>query len=208
MDEAVADAKRSMRAAMKRSLAAVSARDAAAWSRAVVEAIWDAPAFAAAGVVMVYAALPGEVDLQALADRALLMGKIVCWPRVNWEQQTMDAVAMERADWASAGLGVMGRFGIVEPGPDGIVISQRTLAARGLVLVPGLAFDEQGGRLGRGAGLYDRFLAPWRSERDRAAGSGLVLGVCFDQQMVGRVPMSSEDVAMEGIVSQRGLMLC
>lgn len=207
MDESIAEAKRALRARMKGVLAAVPSDDAVVWSAAIVAVIEGSEAFARAGIVMIYSAMPGEVDLSALASRALVLGKAVCWPRVDWETGSMDAVAMDRADWADAGLGVVRRFGVVEPDGALAAVGMDELARDGLLLVPGLAFDAAGGRLGRGAGFYDRFLARWRSAGGAAGGGGKVFGVCFQCQIVPRVPMSAEDVPMQAIVSESGLML-
>jgi 5-formyltetrahydrofolate cyclo-ligase len=208
MDEPTAQAKQTLRLNMKGTLAAVPSADAAAWSADIVAHIAASEAFARARLVMIYAAMPGEVDLAALASSALVLGKKVCWPRVDWDTGAMDAVAMERADWVRAGLGVVRRFGVIEPADELPAIDMPELARNALLLIPGLAFDRNGGRLGRGAGFYDRFLSRWHAARRETGGTGAVFGVCFACQIVPRVPMSREDVPIEAIVCESGLMLC
>ena len=72
--------------------------------------------------------------------------------------------------------------------------------ARDVILTPGLAFDRTGGRLGRGAGFYDRFL-----ERAKLSTSAPVLGVCFAEQLVDRVPADTHDVGVGMLVTQEGV---
>lgn len=91
---------------------------------------------------------------------------------------------------------VRGAFGVMEP-PGGANAASPT--GFDLILVPGLAFDRSGGRLGRGRGYYDRFLA---------AASGLKAGVCFDDQLVGDVPREAHDVAMDVLVTPSGIIAC
>ena len=85
-----------------------------------------------------------------------------------------------------------GRYGVREPERD----EPAPRGAIQLIVIPGLAFDRQGGRMGYGAGYYDRFL------RHRAARRG---GVCFEAQLVERVPRGAHDVRMEILVTERGV---
>ncbi|MCR9204243.1 MAG: 5-formyltetrahydrofolate cyclo-ligase [Halobacteriovoraceae bacterium] len=64
-----------------------------------------------------------------------------------------------------------------------------------LLLIPGLAFDKSGGRLGRGKGFYDRFLAEFK---------GLKVGICFEEQLINTVPREDHDVNVDFVVSERG----
>ncbi len=82
-----------------------------------------------------------------------------------------------------------GRFGIREPRDTCAKIPLNRLD---LILVPGLAFDLDGRRLGRGKGYYDRLLAPYR---------GQACGVAFDQQIVPEVPAGSLDVRLSYILT-------
>ncbi|MGP1345643.1 MAG: 5-formyltetrahydrofolate cyclo-ligase [Phycisphaerales bacterium] len=206
--------KRALRTEMRGVLSGVSIDEHRCWSAGVCDHIAGSPEFDRAGVVAVFGAIPGEVDLTGLVVRALKGGKRVAWPRVSWDTGAMEMVAMDRADWASGGGGVGGRFGLVEPSPEFAGLSMDDLVgARPLVLAPGLAFDREGRRLGRGAGFYDRFLGAMRSVAGRAPGArfarGVVaLGVCFGVQLVERVPADANDEAMDAIVTEHGLIIC
>ena len=80
-----------------------------------------------------------------------------------------------------------GAYHIMEP----IGTPFTDLAQIDLALIPGLAFDAQGHRLGRGKGYYDRFLAAF---------TGTTIGVCFDFQKVAEVPVDAHDIAVNRVV--------
>jgi 5-formyltetrahydrofolate cyclo-ligase len=89
-------------------------------------------------------------------------------------------------------------FGIPEPRLEGGELFDPRNAPRTAVIVPGLAFDRMGSRMGRGGGYYDRFLG-------RAAlGTALKIGVCWELQIIDRVPTDSHDVSMDWICHERG----
>ena len=93
-----------------------------------------------------------------------------------------------------------GRFDILEPGVDAPEADNQLLASpQVLWLVPGISFDAQGGRLGRGGGFYDRLLA-------RVSGPNI--GLAFHCQLVDTVPREIHDVLMEWIVTEKGVVYC
>lgn len=83
------------------------------------------------------------------------------------------------------------RWGILEPEPDAPEASAEQIDA---FVCPGIAFDKRGGRLGLGAGYYDRFLCRKRPD-------ALLIGIGYDWQLVDRVPMEAHDVPMHYFVS-------
>lgn len=68
-----------------------------------------------------------------------------------------------------------------------------------LILVPGVAFDSEGGRLGRGRGFYDQFLAQ---------AEGFRVGVCFSEQVVASIPMEAHDHRMDALLTPGGIIYC
>lgn len=93
---------------------------------------------------------------------------------------------------------VAGRHGIREPGANA---GRVELGEIDLVLVPGVAFDGGCHRLGRGGGFYDRFLA------QAGLGRAWMLGVGFGVQLVERVPRSSHDRQVDGVVTDRAIVM-
>lgn len=111
----------------------------------------------------------------------------IALPRVEGEHLIFHAVpALERL--------TTGRFGIREPDPDAAV---QVLPDEGdTILVPGLAFDRRGGRLGRGGGFYDRFLERWPN--------AFRVGVAFSSQLIESVPCEAHDVRVDAVVTEDG----
>jgi len=117
------------------------------------------------------------------ADRAVAL------PRVQGDRMEM-FVTGSREEL------VPGAFGVLEPSDSAVPMEP---SAIDVILVPGLAFDRSGGRLGRGKGYYDKYLA---------GASGLKVGVCFDEQIVGTIPHEAHDRAMDAVVTPSGIILC
>lgn len=181
-------AKQSIREQVRARVAAASPADRARWSAGACVRLAAADAFGAAGSVMIYWPLPPELDVSGIARAALAAGKRVCLPRMDWESKRISPVEI-------ADLGrdlVVGRYGIQEPGPDRPVFP---LDKVDLIVVPGLAFDITGNRLGRGAGFYDRFLA----ETGMAAAT---CGVCFEIQVMDRLPTDDWDIPLNFLATE------
>jgi 5-formyltetrahydrofolate cyclo-ligase len=137
--------------------------------------------------VLFYMPLPTEIDVGPAARACLDRGVTVCLPRADWDAGTIAAVPT--AAWGE-GL-VETRYGILEPKPGTNPVD---LARLDLVVVPGLAFDAAGGRLGKGGGFYDRFLA---QPGLRAA----KVGVGLDVQVVESAPREAWDVPLDALIT-------
>lgn len=155
----------------------------------IEERIWTVPELAAARVLLVYAALPSEPPTDAIAEAGRRRGMIVTYPRCLVETREM---AIHRVE--SHGELRSGAYGIREPD---IVCPLVGLEEVDAALVPGLAWDRKGGRLGRGAGYYDRLFADprWR---------GFRCGVLFAAQEVADVPTDPWDAPLDAVVTESG----
>ena len=130
-----------------------------------------------ARAILFYAPLPEELDVWPLVTAALAAGKTVALPRFDSGINQYTACRVQNL----AGDVVPGRFGIREPGGRCVAIRLDLLD---LVLVPGVAFDLRGRRLGRGKGYYDQLLSGVH---------GATCGVAFDEQVVAEVPVEPHD---------------
>jgi len=162
--------------------------EAADRSNAVCRHVVSAPAFETAEHVVAYAARSGEVDPAVVVAAANEMRRPTYFPRVEGGH-----LRFRRALPTEL---VPGRFGIPEPSADRPVLDP---SAHGVVfLVPGLAFDRAGTRLGSGFGYYDRaFAADWA----RATRIGLV----FAARFLDRLPRDPWDVPMHLVATENGL---
>lgn len=167
---------------------ALGADERRARSARVAARVAELPAWRSARRVHAYVgAVGGEVETEPLLQGALARGVEVVCPRVEGRE-----IASYRVD-DLAGL-VPGPRGLREPSPDPArLVDPSTFD---LVLVPGLAFDRAGGRIGFGAGYYDRFLA---GLADRTA----TVGLAFSLQLLDRVPQTEADVPVDWIVTER-----
>lgn len=178
--------KRAMRERMKSLREATPEATRRAHARAIVEAVRGLEAFASAREVLSYAPVRGEVDVSALEADVRARGGRFILPRVSGEALVLHEVPEGEALHKGA-------FGIPEPSPDWPRVDP---AAIEFVLVPALAVDERGGRLGWGGGFYDRLLKHLK-DAFRCA-------VIYDFQLVSEVPQSSHDEAVHAVVSERG----
>lgn len=124
-----------------------------------------------------------------ILDAVLASNRVLLLPRVvagGLEFAAVDDLATLRT----------GRFGVPEPGASSIAVQ---LAPGDLVLVPGLAFDRSGGRLGRGGGYYDRAFPAARE-------APVLIGLAFSLQWIESVPMGPLDRRVDGVITEIGVV--
>ncbi|UCF98215.1 MAG: 5-formyltetrahydrofolate cyclo-ligase [Spirochaetaceae bacterium] len=147
--------------------------------------------------IFIYIPMGGEVDTRYIVSRAYREKKQVAIPRMQGED-----LAFYVYDGRTENL-LPNQFGILEPDPTWKLIDPFAPTGRRLlILTPGLAFDRQRRRLGRGKGFYDRFLHGLRGAHPPGSSSWAV-GLCFAEQLVESVPVSDYDEVLEGIVTDR-----
>ena len=152
----------------------------------------DQPFWRDTASILFFAPMPDEVDVWPLLEETLAVGKIATLPR--FDPASNDYLAC-RVQNSQTEVGP-GQFGIREPKA---ACPEIPLERLGLVLVPGVAFDLRGGRLGRGRGFYDRLLAEIH---------GTKCGVAFDEQIVETVPAGKLDVRMDFILTPTQCVRC
>lgn len=143
--------------------------------------------------VLVYIPFRSEADVWPLAEALLASGHRVAAPRVVRGQGRMDLYAIDGRDALTPGS-----YGIMEPGEDASAVH---FASIDVVVVPGLAFDRQGGRLGYGAGYYDRL---FRQYALADVSMPVRIGTGFGAQVVERVPMEAHDYRVDWLVTEHG----
>lgn len=184
-------AKSALRATLRGRRAALDPAKRAAASAAVCAHLRASDAYRRASTLLVYRALPGEVDLTALIEDAHASGRSLALPRVVGAELVLHAWPVVHGWLADVPGG--GSFGIREPDPAWPVLQPDRIA---LACVPGVAFDAHGGRLGRGGGYYDRLLGH--------ASRPFAVGVCFAFQRVEAVPLEPHDRHVDAVVDEDG----
>lgn len=186
-DQAVAEAKSVLRKRMRTVRAEVSARNGDAAAQALKSQFMaqiDPQKLHTEGAVIAgYMALSGELDLEPTLNALLEHGLSLTLPVTG---ELGDALVFRA--WRAGDALDMSRFGTLEPKPSAPVLEPD------VILVPLLAFDVRGNRLGFGGGYYDRTLAELRANKKIAA-----YGIAFDEQEAEDVPSDVFDAPLNGI---------
>lgn len=191
----IAQLKKVARLKLKRTLAKMSRTDIIAESRMVCERVRHWPVYERARNLALFVSMPsGELDTSMLLQSAFEDNKRVFVPRVH-QDRLMLIEAFSMADIASFEVS---SYGIPEPPLNDSKRAQPLHDDKlgiDVVLVPGLAFDRQGLRLGRGKGYYDRFL----QELDAASSDSRPVrcGVALSPQLVESVPVLEHDLPVD-----------
>lgn len=180
--------KKALRKALRRLLSQIPPEDLERRSAAACRLLFEQDEYQRAERIMIFLSSPHEVDTRQLALQAWADLKTVLAPRVTWDQRRMIPVEIQ-----SIVSGVESGFmGIREPAAG----LPYPVADIDLVIVPGLGFDEQGNRLGRGRGFYDRFLS--HPELHAVA-----CGLALEDQLVEPIPVGPSDVQVDMLVTDQ-----
>lgn len=150
-------------------------------SRSIMEQIEALPEFVQSGTIMMYWSIPGEVFTHTSIQNWASAKRIIL-PSVDGETMNLKEYTGEK-NLISGDLYQI-------PEPDGALFTDYNSIE--LIIVPGIAFDRQNNRMGRGKAYYDRFLQTL---------STVKVGICFDFQIFNHIPVDEHDVAMDKIIS-------
>jgi 5-formyltetrahydrofolate cyclo-ligase len=153
----------------------------------IAEQLWKLPAIQKAQSILFYASMPGEVDTLLMIQKAIFSGKRVSLPIVEHNQRKLIPTLISSMEDVHKGA-----YGIAEPHWD----PEKAIAVGELdaVIVPGLAFDRDHHRLGRGQGYYDRFLKTLPE-------TVTTVGLAFDFQLTECLPTEAHDVRLAEIIA-------
>lgn len=152
-------------------------------SKRVQKMLINSKEFESAKTIGAYYAFGSEVKTDMIIEQARSLGKKVALPSVEGEDLTF-------YELSSGKYLVKGRLGIMEPLPYSPVDKID------LLVVPGVAFDQQGYRLGYGKGYYDRYLAEKRT---------FSMGLAYSFQVLDRLPRSEHDMKLGAIATEDGI---
>lgn len=136
--------------------------------------------------IFIFVSMGDEVDTINIIKHALKDNKSICVPRVISKLKGMETVEIKTLEELKPG-----KFGILEPKAGNNIINAEVID---LVLLPGLAFDKAGGRLGYGGGFYDRYLLNLNKNVPK-------VGIGFDFQIIDKVIMEKYDNYIDGIIT-------
>ena len=162
------------------------------WDAAMYSGIFSSSFFLEAETIFTYVSMKEEPDTGGIIETSWRMGKKVFVPRcISGKERRMEAV--EIASWEELSPGTMG---IWEPKK---ALEGRKERGFSLMLIPCVMADKRGGRLGHGAGYYDRFLA---------SAEGVKLCLCYEALLYSKVPMEEKDIFMDYVLTEEGMISC
>lgn len=173
--------KKMLRKHMRRLREQISGREEK--SRRIAESVLRLEEVKDAKSVFCYVSFRSEVDTALLLNALWKAGKVTAVPKVDGKQ--MAFYEIHSRDDLDCGY-----CGIPEPKPGCALMQQADI-----IVMPGLAFDTEGHRLGYGGGFYDRFL--------EANPNGWKLALAFEEQIQRKIPSEKQDVRVDGIVTDR-----
>jgi len=187
------DEKKLLRTLLRTRRRALSPAEVTEKSRRVGEQLRAFPLFQQALTVVLYSADDNEVLTETIWQEALRQGKVVYYPRISADRENLEFVRRHPGDRLTPGT-----FGILIPPGDELL---SRLCETDLVLTPGVGFDRQGHRLGRGKGYYDRAF------RTVLAGARRV-ALAYDFQVVPHVPVTPTDARVQCLVTEAEIINC
>jgi 5-formyltetrahydrofolate cyclo-ligase len=153
-------------------------------SREIEGRLFSLPEFKSARAILFFASFRSEVETVTMIRRALGDGKRVILPKVKGKELELFEIGNFDKEVSP------GAWGILEP----CEIAPVKRDELDIIIVPGAAFDEQGNRLGYGAGFYDKLLSEFKKP---------TIAIAFEQQIIPKIPADPHDVAVRKIVTEK-----
>ena len=176
--------KNGLRSSMKSRLAALKPQEYWDLNQSLYSKFLQSKIIDNKRIIMIYYSVRHEVDTVAIISYLLETGKKVALPVCTPERDLLAAVIDDLNQLQPA------PFGLMEPGPGAALLHHEEIE---LTIIPGIAFDVAGHRLGHGKGYYDRFLSK--------APKMFKLGLAYDFQVVPEIPTEGHDVKMDGLLT-------
>lgn len=154
--------------------------------------LFELPAFKTARSILLYASFKSEVDTFSLISYCMSNGKATVLPKTNPGENNLDLYEIKAVEELAPGY-----FGVAEP----FVSEDRRINMKDIdmIVVPGVAFDEQCNRLGYGKGFYDKLLSGKNSP---------AFALAFEEQIVASLPCGPHDIKMNGIITDKRVISC
>lgn len=153
------------------------------------------PLFKRAKVILFYLALKDEVQTREMIKRSLEEGKTVLIPFVDFKKR--EIIPSELKDYDKELI--RGEWNILQPAKD--FYRPFSLNLINLIIVPGVAFDRKGNRLGFGKGFYDRLLGKVCSKVN-------LISLAFELQLIKAIPVQSYDIPIDYIITEKEIINC
>lgn len=188
--------KNDIRSLMKSRREQLSESRREAYNKKIRESLFALDCFKECGMLFSYVSFGTEADTSAVIKTALDMKKRVFIPKVEGKEMNFYEI------YSLDGL-IRSKFGILEPsGSDRPYMRDLSDSVKKLMLLPGLAFDRTGNRIGYGAGYYDRYLGRFPENE------WLKIGIAYSFQIMENLPASCKDIRADVIITDEELIVC
>jgi 5-formyltetrahydrofolate cyclo-ligase len=182
--------KQQLRQQMRMQLGRMSAQQHTEMSQSACKNLVETPEFQNANTIMAFLSMPHEVDTAPFILYAWQHSKTIAVPKISWQQRHMIPVQINSLE-----TGIATEAGGLRNPVTGVPVPLEDID---LVITPGLAFDKEGNRLGRGGSYYDRF---FQHEGLRA----MKCGFGFSEQLIPVVPTAEHDRPVDMLVTNEGV---
>jgi 5-formyltetrahydrofolate cyclo-ligase len=188
------DEKANLRRMMKNTLASLHTETFKSQGLEAGKVVVDNLVWKKARTILIFMSMNKEIDSHFLLDEALSSGKNLFVPRIADNAMSFFKIDSLDGPWDE------GVFGILEPKmnyDNQFHIDNIDFPL--LIIVPGLAFDKKGHRLGRGKGYYDKFLSSIKKDSGNNSQNMTITGLCVKEQLVDHVPTEDYDQKVDAI---------
>lgn len=162
------------------------------WDEIIFNRLINSELYKGASTIFTFASFKSEVDTHKIIEYAINDKKTICVPKIESKEKGIEIFKIEGFNQLKKGY-----FGILEPIESCPPVDSNDLD---LILMPGVAFDRSGGRLGYGAAFYDRFLSNMNKKVRKIA-------IAYHFQVLQDIPMYEHDVRIDGIITEEETIL-
>ncbi len=161
------------------------------WDNNIFDKVINSEFYKKASIIFIFVSFKNEVNTHQIINRSISDGKIICVPKIQSKEKGIEIFRINSLAEVKPGY-----YGILEPLERCPEVDSKSID---LILMPGVAFDRHGGRVGYGAGFYDRFLSKINIEIDKVA-------LSYNFQLLNNVPMNKLDVFIDGIITEEEII--
>ncbi|HCW53189.1 MAG TPA: 5-formyltetrahydrofolate cyclo-ligase [Clostridium sp.] len=162
------------------------------YDKIITDKFFESNYYKKADNIFIYISYGSEIDTKYIITRAIKEGKKIYVPRTEFSERLMNAVRINNFDNL-----IKSKYGALEPKKDKTFIDPNDLD---LIVVPGVAFDKNGGRIGYGAGFYDRY---FKRINDENKSRIMKLVLAYDFQLMDKVPTDKDDVSIDAVMTEK-----
>lgn len=157
----------------------------------IIDTLIDTDYYKESKKIFIYIGFGSEINTLKLIEIFLQGGKDVYVPKTNIQKKEMKAVKIKSLDKLA-----LCKYGILEPDNEDEVIDREDID---LIIVPGVAFDKSGGRVGYGGGFYDKYLSKIIRNTAKVA-------LAYDFQIINEVPTEDHDIKIDCIITDKDII--